>query len=755
MATSGNGSSRVDSTGYITLRLSWQQLSQDVGANKTRIRLTLQVITNQYGAMYGSASLPWSINCNGTTNGKWSIQTGANTTRTIGTRDVDITHNADGSKSFSASASATFNMNFNGWVGSVSVSVSGTLNKIARASKVSVSGTLTTGNTITINTNRASSGFTHTIRMNYGYKDIETFTGVGGSVQSSLPTSKYAPMCTDKTSRGLWIYCKTFSGGKQIGSETMTSVTLKVADSVKPTISSVSATDANGYYSKYGGYVQGKSSIKLAISAAGAYGSTIKTVKTTVNGRSVSGTSVNLGAIDASGNVSVSTKVTDSRGRTATKTTTLNVLAYEAPKFTTITAARTPNDESSTVRLTLKGSTTNLGNKGTNTAQITIERRQQGQTSWTQVNSANRGVSWNYTYDLTNLTADMPWEIRVTARDQLNTSTINILTVNTASPILDFKADGTGIGLGAIAVDKETVNVGWRQHMLKPRYFSACGIGASTGYAKVCSISFKNNVEPRPCTTKLTIVQRNRLSDVWLMFGTGNPMKILWSSQWSMRLPDAKAMIYYDIQGNRCDIWVSQTDAYDRVVLADIVSDPVYGASDVGPLEYSLASEWSATLPATATEISRHLFIEDDGIKIGGNNGLTIHNGALNWVDDNGLCGMVMKTIWTGSWSSGSITVNELKHYNLFVLDFANADDALIAPINESGSSIRGACITPYFSSTNDDTLGFRAVDIDVSGTKLTMVKVLNYRIYHKGNNTNPITNLATPDPISRIRGVL
>ena len=755
MATSGSGSTWVDSTHYIKLELKWQQLSQDIGANKTRIRLTLQVVTNGYGAMYGSASLPWSINCNGATNGKWSIQTGANQTRVIGTKDVDITHNADGSKTFSASASTTFNMNFNGWVGSVSVSVSGTLNKIARASKVSVSGTLTTGNTITINTNRASSGFTHTIRMRYGGSDVETFTSVGASVQSKLPTDKYAPKCTSKTSQTLTIYCKTFNGGTQIGSETSKSVTLKVADSVKPSIGSVTVTDGNGYYAKYGSYVQGKSSIKLAISASGTYGSTIKTVKTTVNGRSVTGTSVNLGAIDVSGNVSVSTKATDSRGRTATKTTTLNVLAYEAPKFTTITAARTPNDESSTVRLTLKGSTTNLGNKGTNTAVITIERRQQGQTTWTQVNSANRGVSWNYTYDLTNLTADMPWEIRVTARDQLNTSTINVLTVNTASPILDFKADGTGIGLGAIAVDKETVNIGWRQHMLKPRYFSACNIGTSTGYAKVCSISFKNNTDPRPCTAKITIVQRNRLSDIWLMFGQGSPMRMLWTSQWSMRLPDAGAKMYYDIQGNRCDIWVSQTDSYDRVVLADIVSDPVYGASDDAPLEYSLASEWSATLPETAVEISRHIFIENDGIKIGGNGGLTIHNGVLNWVTDNGLGGMVMKTIWTGSWSSGSITVNELQHYNLFVLDFANTDDDVLVSMNDTRTALRGSSICPYFSSTNDDTLRFTAVDIDVSGTKLTLAKMLVYCLYHKGNNTNPISSLQTLNPINRIRGVL
>lgn len=696
MATSGSASSRVDSTGYVQLRLSWQQLSQDVGANRTRIRLTLQVVTNQYGAMYGSASLPWSINCEGSNGGSWTIRTGANTTRTIGTRDVDIYHNADGTKSFSASASATFNMNFNGWVGSVGVSVSGTLNTIPRASTVSVSGTLTTGNTITINTNRASGSFTHTIRMNYGYKDIETFTGVGASVQSKLPTDKYAPMCTDRESRGLWIYCKTFNGGTQIGGETMTSVTLKVADSVKPTISSVSVVDDSGYYSKYGGYVQGKSELRATIQAAGAYGSTIKNVTSTINGRSITGTSIGIGTVDISGSTQLTTKVTDSRGRTASKTTTLNFLAYSAPKFTSVTATRTPTSESSTVRLALKGSTTNLGNKNTNTATVTIERRQQGQSTWTQVNSANRGVSWDYTYDMTNMTSDMPWEVRVTATDQLGTVTRNIISVATDEPILDFKADGTGVAVGTIAMDPETFDIGWRQHMLAPRYFSACNIGTSMGYMKMCSISFKNNAASRDCTCRLTFVQRRRLSDVYLMFArTGGAIQILYSSQNSMRAANENAKMYYDIADNRCDIWVSQTSSYDRIVLADIVSDPVYGASDDGPLVYSLATEWSATLPGTAVEIGRHIFLENSGVTIGGTNGLTISAGALNWATSDGLKGMVGKLLWSGSATTGStITVPGANNYVMYQMRLENAQllvcRSRASNLNANTEAIRG-----------------------------------------------------------------
>lgn len=701
MATSGSGSAWVDSTHYIKLVLKWQQLSQDVGANKTRIRLTLQVVTNAYGAMYGSASLPWSINCNTTTNGRWTIQTGANTTRTIGTKDVDITHNANGTKTFSASASATFNMNFNGWVGSVGVSVSGTLNTIARASKPSI---ITYPNTTTdigdigeavmIHMNRASSSFTHTVRYSFHGLSGTIATGVGDNTAWTIPTS-FNNKVVNGTSASGTVSVDTYNGGTKIGTKSV-SFTVHVPASIVPTVSSVSVVDDSGYYSKYGGYVQAKSELRATISAAGAYGSTIKNVTSTISGRSITGTSIGIGRVDISGNTQLTTTVRDSRGRTASKTTTLNFLAYSAPKFTSVTATRTPTSESSTVRLALKGSTTNLGNRNTNTATVTIERRQQGQSTWTQVNSANRGVSWNYTYDMANTTSDVPWEVRVTATDQLGTVTRTIISVATDEPILDFKADGTGIGLGAIAMDKETVDIGWRQHMLAPRYFSACANSTSMGYMKMCSISFKNNAAPRECTCRLTFVQRRRLSDVYLMFAqTEGAIQILYSSQNSMRAADENAKMYYNIADNRCDIWVSQTSSYDRIVLADIISDPVYGASGDGPLVYSLATEWSATLPGTAVEIGRHIFLEKNGVTIGGTNGLTISTGALNWSNKNGLSGMVGKKLWSGSvGGGGSVNAPGASSYRLFQMREEHAQMLVVRSgiVNSDGKTygIRG-----------------------------------------------------------------
>ena len=468
MASSGSGSAWVDSTHHIKLVLKWQQLSQDVAGNKTRVRLTLQVVTDGAGAMYGSASLPWSITCNGTTSNRWSIQTGANQTRTIGTRDVDITHNPDGSKTFSASASATFNMNFNGYVSSVNVSVSGTLNRIARASQPSIITWPNTtddigdiGSKVTIHMNRASTSFTHTVKYSFRDMNATIATKVADSTEWTIPTS-FADKLPDADTEWGRIIVDTYNGSTLIGTKEVR-FTCHVPASYKPSCTGVTVTDTSGLYAKYGAYVSGKSHITIKVAGSGSHGSTIRSYGKKYNKNAEQSNTTGSFTDDpqAVGTIPIVGSVTDSRGRRGEKSVNITVLAYNPPSLSGTSVARTPNDESSTVRVTVKGNTTNLNSKGVNTATVKIERRQQGTGSWTQVSSANKGVSWNYTQDITNLSPDLAWEIRVTATDQVGTITQTVLTVSTASPILDFKADGKGLGIGEVATEPETVHVGW------------------------------------------------------------------------------------------------------------------------------------------------------------------------------------------------------------------------------------------------------------------------------------------------------
>ena len=74
----------------------------------------------------------------------------------------------------------------------------------------------------------------------------------------------------------------------------------------------------------------------------GAYGSTIRSysITTSPNVGSASAASYTTGLLYSSGTITVTAKITDSRGRTATKTTAFSVYAYSAPYFSSVESYR-------------------------------------------------------------------------------------------------------------------------------------------------------------------------------------------------------------------------------------------------------------------------------------------------------------------------------------------------------------------------------------------------------------------------------
>ena len=111
-----------------------------------------------------------------------------------------------------------------------------------------------------------------------------------------------------------------------------------------PTIGSVTVTpvNSNSVISGWGIYVQGKTQATIKINnAAGSYGSTIKaySISNSYLG-SVQSSTMTTAAINRSGTFTMTATVTDSRGRTATKTASFTVYAYAAPAFSSITMYR-------------------------------------------------------------------------------------------------------------------------------------------------------------------------------------------------------------------------------------------------------------------------------------------------------------------------------------------------------------------------------------------------------------------------------
>ena len=143
-------------------------MSQSIPNNNTVISWNLQLISTNYGRIDSSASKTWSVTVNGTNySGTNTVGIANNATKTLAAGSTTISHNADGTKTFSFSFSQQFNINFNGYVGTISGSGTGVLNTIPRASSITANnGTLGTSNTLTIN--RASSAFMHTITWSCG-----------------------------------------------------------------------------------------------------------------------------------------------------------------------------------------------------------------------------------------------------------------------------------------------------------------------------------------------------------------------------------------------------------------------------------------------------------------------------------------------------------------------------------------------------------------------------------------------------------
>lgn len=386
-----------------------------------------------------------------------AISIGTNTSAsspvTIASGTTTVPHNADGSKTCACSFSVVYRYNsaFT-WKGSGNVG----LTTIARASQPScITYPNTTqnvgalGSTITIHMNSNSSNFRHTVRYAWGNKSGTIATNVQYNCQWKIPLD-FANNIPSATSGWGTIYVDTYNGSKLIGTKSVT-FTATVPSSMVPSISSITCTDPKGYLSKYGGYVQNKSTLKVVVSASGSYSSTIKLYKIVANGVTYTANSPTTGVLITSGTNTITVTVTDSRGRTASKTATISVLAYTSPTISYLTAGRcnsegTADADGAYISASFKTVVTALNNKNHATAKL--EYKKNTETSWTIA-----GTYTAYSQTPTKIFAaniDSSYNIRVTLNDDFSSATYE-KSVGTVFTLMDFRNTGKGIALGKVS----------------------------------------------------------------------------------------------------------------------------------------------------------------------------------------------------------------------------------------------------------------------------------------------------------------
>lgn len=438
MALSGTVKTNADSNGRY-YQLAWTA-TQSTANNTSTISWTLSA-QGYSGGWVAERTLYVTIDGATVYNKSDRVERKVGTIKT-GTKT--ITHNSNGSRSFTITIGAAV------YGTSVNCKGSGTfaLNTIGRASTLNVSGG-TLGVAQTITADRKVSSFTHTLTWECGSYSGTIATKSTATSWSFTPPLELANTATQLFPAGVYFKLTTYNGSTVVGTSDQT-VVMKIPTSIKPTCT-VNITDPTGYSATYGGYVQNKSKMKITVTATPAYGSPITGYSIIANGNTYSDNPATTGVITASGTNTIIGKATDKRNRTGSATTTINVLAYSSPKIT-FTMHRcdqdgTENMTGSYCKVSYKAVITSLSNK--NSKSIKLRYKKTSDTTYTfrtinmesytqegsEIFSAEDGSSYN---------------VQMQAIDSFETSTTTA-ELSTGFSIMHIAASGRGLAIGKIS----------------------------------------------------------------------------------------------------------------------------------------------------------------------------------------------------------------------------------------------------------------------------------------------------------------
>lgn len=284
----------------------------------------------------------------------------------------------------------------------------------------------------TIYTNRKNTTYTHTLDalLYTGSKIIESeiAQNVGASAAwvPPLELMQHIPNATSARAR---IRCRTYdSVGSFVGYAFSDYFDLAVPAAAAPTISSFTATPiGNGVPAAWGLYIKGYSQPHFRISAAGKYGATIKSYiirQTSTTGPRIPplyDPDIESGVLTQAGTCTLKATVTDSRGLTATKTLTLEVVDYEPPrisdaKFERCLADGTPDDDGTYLKVYAKLSISPC--KGKNSYTATVQYRIKGASTWQTAGNYETAATKIYNIRMT----DSIYEVRIALQDGIQTS---------------------------------------------------------------------------------------------------------------------------------------------------------------------------------------------------------------------------------------------------------------------------------------------------------------------------------------------
>ena len=475
MATSGS----FTTTSYEgrSLTFAWNRTNTNIANNTSTIAWSL---TGSGSYTYGYVICgDIDVVINGTTvynssqNDRVDVWSGT----VVASGTATIPHNADGSKSFSASVNAAI---FN-YAQNCSGSGSWALDTIPRASNIdkvaNTGGTaisaLNTGNSVRVYFTPKSTAFKYrvTVSMN-GNSSQNNSAGITPSSTSQQYYQVSIPhtWLSNKTSDTLTCKLETLNGTTVIGTNTKT-ITVTVPSSIIPTLGTLTSApvSSNSTINGWKVYVSGYSKARITCSASGSNGSTIKSFQisgatsATVNGSSLS-YDVNL---TTGGSKTFTVKAIDSRGRSsATKSVTINVLTYSTPSIQSFSVVRTDSNgnvssSGTSAKLSFSGYYSNIGG---NAATATFAYKLASASTFTNISNTSAGsggtVNGNIVLNSISFAAANEYDFKIQISDGLGNSISRTVRLNSAARTLNIAKYGNGVAIGKMSTVSSSADNG-------------------------------------------------------------------------------------------------------------------------------------------------------------------------------------------------------------------------------------------------------------------------------------------------------
>lgn len=456
------------------IRVEWSS-SQSVANNTSTIYWTV-TSAGGYGGHWVMAG-PITVSIAGVTVVSRADRFKMYVGQTLGSGSFTLTHNSDGTQSFSAWAEAAL---YTYAISSTRYDYYIDLPQIPRASSISASGS-TMDSPITIQISKAVSSFTHTLVWYFGNKNGTIVSQTSNSSVTWTPLSEQLASQIPNSESGTGtLTCITYNGNTEVGRKSI-NFTLKVPSDVRPSISAFTSSIASTKPSGCGLYVKNNSTVQWAVSASGIYGSTIRkcvisgpnlSYTSTVSSRSYRATSATL---TTCGTKIYTVTITDSRGRTATKTQSIYVSDYNPPVITSANSFR------SDVNGTLNGSGEYVTHKltssfytlnGKNNIKIEAFSKKSSDSTYSNSviikNDSSNTVNYTYTYPNSSFKADTKYDFKIMISDGVGQYAIVYTHVGTKNLPINIASDNNSIAIGGFA-QKSTNNIGrfdcaWEAH---------------------------------------------------------------------------------------------------------------------------------------------------------------------------------------------------------------------------------------------------------------------------------------------------